>query len=289
MPCPSAMVSPKWPHCLWATPGAAPWGTEEGAGKPENLLEHLTLQISLHPGKVTLNLICVSPSLPGKADGGKPALCKPRRVETAFWGPTASPTHLPSTLFYLIMSTGWECHESFKLYSQDLSKLLVLEIRPGFGGQRQSFGPFGLVGATQAAPGPHGKHGSSQGHKRMEAENPHILLHLRGLSGEAEIKRTLRSRTVMLLLVKTLHAAKVQFVAPLTGWGLRRSQRAKSTFPVAHKLHSLHGSSLLNSGFSSEITMVCINGNKNKKPNPKPPQKFSTCRIGNPSFLFRFN
>lgn len=99
-----------------------------------------------------MNLICVSPSLPEKAEGEKPALCKPRKEETALWCPTASPSHPPSTLVYLKTSTGSDCQErSFRPCTQDLSKLLVLEIRPGFGRQRHSFGPFGLMGATQAA------------------------------------------------------------------------------------------------------------------------------------------
>lgn len=71
---------------------------------PENLLELLNPQISLHPqswgpGRVIVNLICVSPSLSGKAEREKSALCKPRREETALWGSTASPAHLPSFLF----------------------------------------------------------------------------------------------------------------------------------------------------------------------------------------------
>lgn len=136
---------------------------------------------------MAVTLICVSPSLPGKAEGQKPALCKASREETALWGPTASPTHLPSTLFYLIKSTGWECHErSFKPYSQDLSKLLVLEIRSGFGGQRHSFVPFGTWVLHQA-------HLETRAHPRAmkgwrAAENPHIPLRLRGQWGGQKLK-----------------------------------------------------------------------------------------------------
>lgn len=64
-----------------------------------------------------LNLICVSPSLPGKAEGAKPS-----REEMALWGPELPQPIYHQALFYLTMSTGWECHErSFKPYSQDLS------------------------------------------------------------------------------------------------------------------------------------------------------------------------
>lgn len=147
MPCPSAMGSPSVPTASGLLQGL-PHGREESSGKPENILEHLTPQISLHPelragqGDCEPHP-CVTISS-RESRGAKPALCKASREETALRGPTASPTHLPSTLFYLIMSTGWEFHErSFKPYSQDLSKLLVLEIRSGFGGQRHSFVPFG--------------------------------------------------------------------------------------------------------------------------------------------------
>lgn len=69
----------------------------------------------------------------------------------------------------------------------------------------------------------------------------------------------------MLLFVNRLHAAKLQFIVPLTGLVLRMSQGVKSRSPIAHKLHSLHVRSFLNSGFTSKKTMVCISEKKKKK------------------------
>lgn len=66
----------------------------------------------------------------------------------------------------------------------------------------------------------------------------------------------------MLLFVNRLHAAKLQFVAALTGLVLRMSQGVKSRFPIARKLHSLHVSSFLNSAFTSKKAMVYISPKK---------------------------
>lgn len=220
------MGSPSVPTASGLLQGL-PHGREESSGKPENILEHLTPQISLHPelragqGDCEPHLCVTIPSRESR--GAKPALCKASREETALRGPTASPTHLPSTLFYLIMSTGWEFHEkSFKPYSQDLSKLLVLEIRSGFGGQRHSFVPFGTWVLHQPTWKPELIPGQwRDGEQLRILTSPCVW----GVSGEAEIKRIPRLRTVRLLLVKRFYAVKVQFMAPLTGWGLRRSQR----------------------------------------------------------------
>lgn len=66
----------------------------------------------------------------------------------------------------------------------------------------------------------------------------------------------------MLLFVNGLHAAKLQFIAPLTGLMLRVSQGVRSTSPIACKLHSLHVSSFLNLGFTLKKAVVYISQKK---------------------------
>lgn len=85
-----------------------------------------------------------------------------------------------------------------------------------------------------------------------------------GHSGEGKIERRHKSRTVMLLFVNRIHAAKLQFIAPLTGLMLRVSQGVKSTSPITCKLHSLHVSSFLNLGFALKKAVVYISKKKKK-------------------------